>query len=311
MSIQSDSNPPKPSTKPRTWRRWLLRSCLIYVGIPYVAIFVFMAVYQRDFIYQPTKTKRLLAESVMTAGRVEDVQIKTPDGLILHGWHYHAQTALDEVARSLVIYFPGNAGCRRNRQADCREFSELGFDVILFDYRGYGDNPGSPSESMLASDAAQVWELATRDLGFSPQRIVLFGESMGGAMATRLASDLSASGTPPAALVLNSTFDSLAATVAWHYPMFPFPLILLDRYPSVERMPQLKCALVQFHGTDDEIVAFEQGCRLFEAAPARSVDGIDKQFVRIPGGQHNFIGMTEMRSAVKDLIKQLKWEEAP
>lgn len=310
MSIEVASNPPKPSLKPRTWRRWLLRSCLIYVGIPYVAIFVFMAVYQRDFIYQPTKTKRLLAESVAAGGHVADLEIKTTDGLVLHGWHFKVDSPEDAKARSLVIYFPGNAGCRRNRQVDCREFTELGFDVILFDYRGYGDNPGSPSESKLASDAAQVWELATGALGYSPKRIVLFGESMGGAMATRLASDLSVSGTPPAALVLNSTFDSLAATVAWHYPMFPFPLILLDRYPSVDRIAQVKCALVQFHGTADDVVAFEQGRRLFEAAPARSADGIEKQFVRIAGGQHNFITITEMRSAMMDLIRHLELHEA-
>jgi uncharacterized protein len=305
MSTDPVSTTPKTAPKPRTWPRWFLRMFLIYIAIPYVAIFVFMALYQRDFIYQPAKSKRLLAESIAMGGPVDDVEIKTADGLVLHGWHFHADRSPDAATKTLLIYFPGNAGCRRDRVSDCREFAELGFDVILFDYRGYGDNPGSPSEAKLASDAALVWELATRDLGYSPKRIILFGESMGGAMATRLASDLSVSGTPPAALVLNSTFDSLAATVMWHYPIFPFPLILLDQYPSVDRIPQLKCALLQFHGTADDVVAFEEGRRLFDAAPARSADGIEKQFVRIPGGQHNFITMTEMRSAVTDLSSKL------
>lgn len=280
-----------------------MRSLLIYIGVPYVAIFVLMGVNQRDFIYQPKKTSRLPAEAVSSTPPLDDVEVQTSDGLTLHGWRYRAVTETD--AKFLVIYFPGNAGCRADRVSDCRDFTQLGLDVILFDYRGYGDNKGSPSEQMMANDAAQVWSFATNELHYSPDRIVLFGESMGGAMATRLASDCSVAGASPAALILNSTFASLAETVTWHYPVFPFQFILLDRYPSVQRITRVTCPVLQFHGTADAVVAFAHGQRLFDAAPARSATGIEKQFVRIPNGQHNFITMSDMRNAVQALMKSI------
>lgn len=300
MSTDPSLNFLLPKRKPRTWRRWLLRSSVIYFLVPYLAIFILMGVFQRDFIYQPRKTGRLLAQSVTNDPPVEDVEMQSADGLTIHGWRYRSAPGTD--AKFLVIYFPGNAGCRADRVGDCRDFSQLGFDVILFDYRGYGDNKGSPSEKMLASDANQVWKFATNELNYAPDRIIIFGESMGGAMATRLASDCSIAGTPPAALILNSTFASLAETVAWHYPMFPFPLILLDQYPSVERISRVTCPVLSFHGTDDHVVGFEQGQRLFNAAPTRSASGIEKRFVQIPDGQHNFITMSDMRDAVEAMM---------
>lgn len=301
MSTDPSLNFLLPKRKPRTWRRWLLRSSLIYLLVPYLAIFVLMGVFQRDFIYQPRKTGRLLAQSVTKDPPVEDVEMQSVDGLTIHGWRYRSVAGQD--AKFLVIYFPGNAGCRADRVGDCRDFNQLGFDVVLFDYRGYGDNQGSPSEKMLASDASLVWKFATNELNYAPDRIIIFGESMGGAMATRLASDCSVAGTPPAALILNSTFASLAETVAWHYPMFPFTLILLDRYQSVERITQVKCPVLSFHGTADHVVAFEQGHRLFNAAPARSALGIEKRLVQIPDGQHNFITMSDMRDAVETMMR--------
>ncbi|HEY4262523.1 MAG TPA: alpha/beta hydrolase [Schlesneria sp.] len=306
MSTDLPATPKSPAPKRRTWKYWYFRSLLIYISIPYVAIFVLMGVYQRDFIYQPKKTSRLLAEAVSSTPPAEDVELQTSDGLTLHGWRYRAEADTD--AKFLVIYFPGNAGCRADRVSDCRDFTQLGLDVILFDYRGYGDNKGSPTETRLASDASQVWDFATKQLRYSPDRIVIFGESMGGAMATRLASDLSVAGTPPAALILNSTFASLAQTVTWHYPVFPFQFILLDRYPSVERITQVTCPVLQFHGTADEVVAFKHGQRLFNAAPARATNGIEKQFVQIPNGQHNYITMSDMRDAVQHLVKQITAE---
>jgi fermentation-respiration switch protein FrsA (DUF1100 family) len=283
MSTDLHSTPPSPAPerrKRRTWKYWYFRSLLIYIGIPYVAIFVFMGVYQRDFIYQPKKTGRLLADAVSSTPPLDDIEVQTLDGLTIHGWRYRAVADTD--AKFLVIYFPGNAGCRADRVSDCRDFTQLGFDVILFDYRGYGDNQGSPSETMLASDASQIWKFATTKLHYSPDRIVLFGESMGGAMATRLASECSVAGTPPAALILNSTFTSLAETVAWHYPVFPFQFILLDRYPSVERITRVTCPVLQFHGTADEVVAFAHGQRLSKPRPLVRQQGSKSNSCRSP-----------------------------
>ena len=186
MSHEGNTVQASPPVKRFTWKRRLVRSVLLYVVVPYLAIVVIVVAFQRRMIYQPTKTDRLPAQEVTSSDvKVEDVELHAANELTLHGWRFHAEATTDDAPKFLVIYFPGNAGCRRDRLADCRDFTRLGCDVVLFDYRGYGDNDGSPSEVLLAADARRAWLFATHDLHFPPERIVLFGESLGGAVATR------------------------------------------------------------------------------------------------------------------------------
>ena len=290
--------------KRRTWTWFLIRLVLIYAVVPYVSIVVIAILAQRSLIYRPTKVKSLSVEGFADLD-ADDVQIPIDDTLTLLGWHFHGKATSEFDQKFLVIYFPGNGGCREGRQSDCRDFSDLGCDVILFDYRGYGDNRGSPSETALSSDARRIWAFAIETLKTPPDRIVLFGESMGGAMATLLAAEQSKAGTPPAALILNSTFASLGETVAWHYPVFPFQYFLWDRYPSVERIGHVTCPILQYHGTADEIVAFEHGKRLFQAAPPASAQGIAGEFIAIPGGMHNFISISDLRVPISRLLKRI------
>jgi fermentation-respiration switch protein FrsA (DUF1100 family) len=313
--MTSNDQPAEPVTplifastrKPRTWWWFFLRILLIYVGIPYLFLFGLMAVKQRALIYQARKTDRLSVE-LMTGmeAPAEDVEIQTDDGLTLHGWWFHGRSPDVASQKYLVIYFPGNAGCRENRIGDCRDFTMLGCDVVLFDYRGYGDNPGSPTEEWLGADARRVWQLATEQRHVPADRIILFGESLGGAMATRLAAEKSAEGTPPAALVLNSVFASLGETAGWHYPVFPVRAVLLDQHPSVKRIPRVTCPIMQFHGTADTVVPWQHGRRLFDAAPAQSQRGIEKEFVSIPDGEHNYISMSHMHEALRGLFAKLE-----
>jgi fermentation-respiration switch protein FrsA (DUF1100 family) len=285
----------------------LLRGLLRYVLTPYLAVIALMVTFQRRLIFFPTKTDRLLAKDVRESNvAVDDVELHAANGLPLHGWRYQAKSHTADDPKFLVIYFPGNAGCRRDRVGDCCDFTRLGCDVLLFDYRGYGDNGGSPSEELMAADARRVWMFATQELQFPPEQIVLFGESMGGAVATRLAAEFSRAGTPPAAIVLNSTFASLPDVAAWHYPAFPFRFLLFDRFPSIERIPHVTCPILQFHGTSDGIVPFEHGRRLFDAAPKTSASGVASRFVAVQDGRHNFITMGDMQSAVGGLLAQIR-----
>jgi fermentation-respiration switch protein FrsA (DUF1100 family) len=143
-------------------------------------------------------------------------------------------------------------------------------------------------------------------LGYAPAEIVIFGESMGGGVATRLAAECAQSGEPAAALILNSTFASLADTAAWHYPAFPFRYLVWDRFPSVDRIPHVTCPVLQFHGTADTIVPYSEGQRLFAAAPKRSPAGMESRFVTIPDGEHNFISMQDMGDAVDAFFHELR-----
>lgn len=291
--------------RPRSWPRWILRAIVLFAVVPYLAVTAILITFQRRLIFQPTKVAWLSAAEFSSPGEaITDVELTTDDGLTLHGWRFAAINA--ETPRRLVIYFPGNAGCRRDRLADCADFTRLGCDVILFDYRGYGDNAGSPTEAKLAADAQAIWRLATGPEGYSPAEIVLFGESMGGGVATRLAAECAQRGEPVAALILNSTFASLADTAAWHYPALPVRFLVWDRFPSVDRIPHVACPVLQFHGTADSIVPCSEGQRLFAAAPKRSAAGIESRFVPIPGGEHNFISMHDMSDAVDALFHELR-----
>ncbi len=288
------------------WKHRLLRSLFLYILTPYLAVMAILFVFQRRLIFVPMKTGRLLAQDVPNSGsKIEDVEISAENGLVLHGWRFRADPDATSEPQFLVIYFSGNGGCRQNRLSDCRDFTHLGCDVLLFDYRGYGDNEGSPSEEHFAADARRIWKLATTEMHFPAERILLFGESMGGAVATRLASELSVEKTSPAALILNSAFATLAETAAWHYPFFPVGYLLWDRFPSVERIPHVACPILQFHGTADDIVPFEHGRRLFAATTA-SPAGIEPRFLTIEGGQHNYITVSMMQTEIRALLEMLE-----
>jgi fermentation-respiration switch protein FrsA (DUF1100 family) len=280
----------------------------IYVLTPYLVVTVIFAALQRKFLYPAAREPDLrVATSGLDPEEVADVELHAAGGLALHGWHFAAQPADTTPDRQLlVLFFPGNAGNRRDRILDCREFARLNCDVVLFDYRGYGDNGGSPSEDLLAVDARRAWMYALHDASVPPERIVIFGESLGGAVAVRLAAEMSAAGTPPAGLVLNSTFGALPETVRWHYPAFPFQFVLLDRYPSVDRIPHVTCPILQFHGTDDEFVPLAHGRRLFEAAPDQSADGVPKQFVTIEQATHNALPVSMVKEELAAFLARLR-----
>lgn len=293
-----------PTPSPANWHRRVIRLVLLFLVTPYVAVTIIMVCVQRQLIFAPTRTGRLLAREADAS--VEDVEIPAADDLTLHGWRFPARTPEGtDSAKFLVLFFPGNAGCREDRIPDCQDFTRLGCDVLLFDYRGYGDNGGSPSEEHFAADARRVWMFATQELQYPPERLILFGESLGGAVATRLATEFSLAGDPPAALVLNSTFASMPRTVAWHFPAFPFQFLIWDRFQSIERIPQVASAVLQFHCTADETIPFDHGHALFDAAPQASQSGIEKRFVTIEGGGHNYITVGQMDAEIGALLRGL------
>jgi fermentation-respiration switch protein FrsA (DUF1100 family) len=155
--------------------------------------------------------------------------------------------------------------------------SRRGFSVLLTDYRGFGGNPGRPTESGLALDArAALAYLRTRD-DVQSDRILYFGESLGAAVAIELATD-----HPPALLVVRSPFTSLADVARLHYPFLPARWLLTDRYPSIERVPRLDCPLLVIAGDTDQVVPFEQSRRLFETAPH-----LPRRWVALTGVGHN------------------------
>ncbi|MCA9075369.1 MAG: alpha/beta hydrolase [Planctomycetaceae bacterium] len=258
---------------------------------------------QRRFMYRPLRGNVELDASLVPSGTVQDVRVPTDDGLELHGWHSIAKDG--HVERPLCLFFPGNSGHRGCRLRDLELFNRVGCDGLLVDYRGYAENPGKPAEPHIAADAHTIWRFVLESLKVSADRIIVVGNSLGGGVATRLAMELCEQGTPPAGLVLRGTFSSMPDAVAAIYPWLKVQRILVDRYPSIDRVPHITCPLLIFHGTLDEVLPIDQGRRLFEAAPAKSSNGIKKRFVELAEAGHNnmaHVAGDEMAKGLSEFI---------
>jgi uncharacterized protein len=242
---------------------------------------------QRRLIYLAEPGEVPAAATILPAG--EDVAFETADGLRLGGWFVPAATGHSQAT---VLVLNGNAGNRMARAPLAAELSRAGLSVLLMDYRGYGGNPGSPAEPGLLADArgARAYLAARGDV--DPARLVYFGESLGAAVALRLAVE-----RPPMALVLRSPFTSLADVGRLHYPFLPVRLLLKDRYAAIEQAGGLRCPVLVVAGAGDGIVPWEQSRRLAEAIPE------PKRFVLIPGADHNSLELLAGQRLIDEVVR--------
>jgi uncharacterized protein len=266
--------------------------------------------FQRRLIYLPSPGPIPPAASFLPGA--EDVSFETADGLRLQGWFVPptpvaipAATPVDDQtppsagsvtlpegaptpagrgetrpgrgeARAAVLVCNGNGGDRSMRADLAAALTRLGLAVLLFDYRGYGGNPGSPTEEGLAADARAALAYLAGRPQVDRERVVYLGESLGAAVALRLATE-----RPPAALVLRSPFASLVEVGRRHYPVLPVSLLLRDRYDSAALAGRLAAPLLVVAGGRDRIVPASHSRRLFAAAPE------PKRLVVLEGADHN------------------------
>lgn len=220
-----------------------------YVGL---ALWIYWR--QGKYVYYPSRT---LTSTPATAGlKYEDVNVVAADGVAIHGWYVPA-----DGARATVLLCHGNAGNIWHRIDIVWMFHEMGLNVCCFDYRGYGKSGGEPTESGTYEDAAAVWKWLTLVKGVEPGRVVIHGDSLGGAVAAWLAQR-----QQPAGLILESTFTSLPDMAAHVYPFLPARWLCRFRYNTLERLPAIHCPVLVSHGRDDEMIPFQFGQRLFAAA---------------------------------------------
>lgn len=301
--------------RPRPGRRRWGRRLLVFAGVPYVCICLIVFLVQRRLIYHPTHTDALvIGPGSIGNARSESVRVTTADGLQLSGWLVRSaapggppQSGAAK-AKPMVLFFHGNGGDRSYRFDTLGLFAGAGADVLIFDYRGYAENAGKPTEEGLACDARASWQYATGELGLKPGQIFLYGESLGGGVAMRLAAEMCAAGNAPAGVIASSSFSSLEDVAAWHFPWLPARWLLHDRYPSARRAAQVTCPILLLHGQRDTIVPYEIGRRLYDACPPASSSGIPKRMVDLPSADHNDVLALEaprFRSAVREFLAQL------
>ncbi|MEX2643121.1 MAG: alpha/beta hydrolase [Acetobacterales bacterium] len=267
----------------------MLWTLLAVVLCGYGATVLMLATFQRSMIYLPDTGRP--DPAVWGMPDVQVVTLQTADGLDLRAWY----RAPREEGQPLIVYFHGNGGHLGYRSVKLRPYLQDGLGLLMVSYRGYGGNPGDPSEKGLMADgrAALDW---VAERGMPPRRTVVYGESLGSGVAVAMAAERAATGTPLGAVVLEAPFTSLAEAAAWHYPLLPARWLVIDRYDSLSRIDAIGAPLLVVHGEQDNIVPVSMGRELLAAADQPKAG----MFPRLAG--HNDLDAFGLADSVRDFL---------
>lgn len=244
---------------------------LVAVAVAYGTVLLVVSIFQRELLYQPTRASSEEIEARRPKGFIT-IPFRTRDGITLTGWFRPGNPHLPT-----ILYFHGNGGDLRHRAERAEAMAAQEFGVMVFSWRGYGNNPGTPSEAGLMLDAeAALDELKKR--GIESQEMIYFGESLGTGVAVQLAAS-----HPPAAVVLESPYTSVRERAQEIYFYFPVRYVLRDAFDSLFYIRQLRSPLLIIQGETDSVIPIAHGKRLYEAAPA------PKHLVSYPQFGHNDI----------------------
>ena len=214
------------------------------------------------------------------AGAINDCWFTASDGVRLHGWLCSQERVVGNSIEqtkdsSIILWCHGNAGNITDRYEQLVEMIRLPADIFLFDYRGYGKSEGKPSEAGLYLDTMAAWNYLVGSCGYRSSQIVIYGNSLGGAVAIDLASRVQAAG-----LIIQSSFTSIRDMAAATMPFIP-RFLIRTKMNSVDKIPRVSCPKLFIHSPVDEIVPYELGRRLFERAEE------PKEFYEVPNAGHN------------------------
>jgi hypothetical protein len=214
---------------------------------------------QPDMLFFPTAE---LVETPREWGLTySDVSLTTDDAVRIHGWYIPR-----EGARGVLLFLHGNGGNISHRRDSVGIFHRLGLEVLIIDYRGYGRSEGTPSETGLYLDAAAAWRYLREAKGFPASQILIFGRSLGGAVAAQLASQVEAGG-----VILESSFSSAREVAHTLFPMLSRLVMLRYDFPAARFIAQTRSPVLVLHSPEDELIPYLCGQRLFEAAPEPKV----------------------------------------
>lgn len=250
---------------------------VLTLAAAYVIFAALLYTFQGSLIYFPQRT--LVATPKDYGLTYESVSFRTEDGVTLSGWYVPA-----EKQRGVMLFFHGNAGNISHRMISLQQFQRLGLSTFIFDYRGYCESEGKPTEAGTYRDAVAAWNYLVQTREQDPSRIVFFGRSLGAAIATWLARKHT-----PRALIIESAFTGVPDLAAKFYPFMPVRWLTKFNYAAIDYLAGVNCPVLVVHSHEDDIIPFSHGRRLFEAARP------PKEFLEIEGTHNDGFVVTGKR----------------
>ncbi len=230
---------------------------IVAVAIGYALLVALLYLTQGRMLYLSNIPGRDLTATPADIGLAyEDVSLETSDGVMLHGWFVPAGTS------RVLLFFHGNAGNISHRLESIRQFRSLGLSVFIIDYRGYGRSGGRTTEAGIDRDADAAWRHLTDERGVRADDIVIFGRSLGGSVAARLAAR-----EKPLGLIVESSFTSVPDVAQELYPWLPARWLSRLKHATRDHVRKVRCPVLVIHSQDDEIIPFHHGEAIYAAAP--------------------------------------------
>ena len=265
---------------------------LLIIGIGvYAALNLYVYYMQSNLIYFPNMPGRELIATPQNIGlSYQDVEFVTEDDIRLHGWFIP-----NESAEKTILFFHGNAGNISHRLESIDIFNRLGLNVFIIDYRGYGQSEGKITEQGSYRDAVAAWHYLVNTRAIDESQIILFGRSLGASVATWLASKQS-----PSALIIESGFTSVPSMGQRIYPFLPVRWLTHFKYDTMNYIRSVSCPVLVTHSKDDEIIPYDEGLKIFEAA------NDPKHFLEMQGGHNDGfrVSGTGYINGLRDFIDQ-------
>lgn len=266
-----------------------LRSVVIALAVAVAFWMIVLTFFEEKFIYFPSPYPEGLYHAVPRSLHVQDHWFTAEDGVRLHAWFVPRDSSV-----ATLVMSHGNAGNLSHRVDLLMRLKSAGFSIFIYDYRGYGRSEGTPSEDGIYLDGRAAFDYAGTIPGVSADRLVLFGTSLGSAVAVDVATH-----RQPAALILETPFTSARDMAAALYPYLPVRYVLRTKFESDRKILSLSLPLLVIHGTEDSIVPIGLGRKLYDAARG------PKEFYEIPGAGHNdtfAVGGREYQHRIREFL---------
>jgi uncharacterized protein len=259
-----------------------LKYLIVLALLFYVAIALLFYYFQEFFIFHPSQTRSKYTYRFPT--HFKELYFDTPGGGKVHGIHFFTDNP-----KGIVFYLHGNAGSLKEWGWLYKDYTERGYDLLMIDYRTYGKSKGKLSEKALHEDALHAYEYIKNT--FSEDKIIVHGRSIGTGIAVKLAAE-----NNPKALIMESPYYNLKDIAQKAVPVVPVDLLLRYKLKSNEYIAKVKCPVYIVHGTNDGVVPFKSGEKLFKAA------GNNAEFYPIEGGLHNNLSQFDEYHVLLDKI---------